>query len=314
MISWRYHLVSIVAVFLALGLGVLAGTTVLDEGLVNRLEGQADRLQQDLEDYRAEVGELRGEADTMGSFAEQALPYLVESRLPGWRVVVVTQDSVDGSALDSVRGALDLAGAQVQTTLTIQPDLAAEESSVRNDLAEIVGFPSATPPAELTALAASSLARRLATAPVISDAGEASDDDLLGNLLSAGFLTAGQPAISDVTLGEIGGPDQVVVVVGGASAASAPSSDTFLLPFVQALVSHGITTAASESQSSEDGFVSAIRDALDADAITLVTVDNAEGPLGSAALVLGLEQVGETGTGGDYGIDDGASRVLPAPS
>ena len=37
MISFRYHLVTIVAVFLALGLGVLAGTTVLDQALVDRL-------------------------------------------------------------------------------------------------------------------------------------------------------------------------------------------------------------------------------------------------------------------------------------
>jgi hypothetical protein len=33
-ISWRYHLISIVAVFLAFGLGVLTGTTVLNDNLV----------------------------------------------------------------------------------------------------------------------------------------------------------------------------------------------------------------------------------------------------------------------------------------
>ena len=37
MIDFRYHLVSIVAVFLALGLGILMGTAVLNDALVKSL-------------------------------------------------------------------------------------------------------------------------------------------------------------------------------------------------------------------------------------------------------------------------------------
>ena len=41
-IPWRYHLVSIMAIFLALGLGVVVGTTVINPGLVQEPE-QPDR-------------------------------------------------------------------------------------------------------------------------------------------------------------------------------------------------------------------------------------------------------------------------------
>ena len=43
MIPWRYHLVSIMAIFLALGLGVLVGTTVINPGLVKNLSSQTER-------------------------------------------------------------------------------------------------------------------------------------------------------------------------------------------------------------------------------------------------------------------------------
>ncbi len=52
MISWRYHLISIVAVFLAFGLGVLTGTTVLNDNLVRNLKSQTKNLTADLDELR----------------------------------------------------------------------------------------------------------------------------------------------------------------------------------------------------------------------------------------------------------------------
>ena len=38
MINFRFHLVSLIAVFLALGLGILVGSTVVDQVIVDRLD------------------------------------------------------------------------------------------------------------------------------------------------------------------------------------------------------------------------------------------------------------------------------------
>ena len=58
MISWRYHVVSIVAVVLAFGLGILAGTSVVNDEFVERLrqntedeQEQRDRALADLQIY-----------------------------------------------------------------------------------------------------------------------------------------------------------------------------------------------------------------------------------------------------------------------
>lgn len=310
MISWRYHLVSIVAVFLALGLGVLAGTTVLDQGLVNTLRSQTTELRKDLDDLRQTVTEQRRDLATLTAFGEQALPYLVSDRLFGRPVVIVTQDGVEDATLAEARRALDLSGANILTTLTVRAEMVADDPSTRAELAGIVGMPETSAPDELAAAAASALAQRLATAPGAAGA----DDDLLGDLLSAGFVTAGQPAISDASLAQIGGPGQIVVVIGGGPADVAPPPTSFLVPLTTSLVTLGMTTAAAEGLAAEAGFVPAVREEVDADTQPLATVDDADLPIGGAALVLGIQEVVLSGTGGDYGVGDGASRLLPSPA
>jgi copper transport outer membrane protein MctB len=311
-ISWRYHLVSIVAVFLALGLGVLAGTTVLDQGLVNSLRDRTERLQADLGDLRTTVDDLQTRLGTMNAFAEEALPYLVGSRLAGRQVVIVTQDGIDGETLDSTQSALDLAGGEVLTTLSVSPEMAAGAAGSQEDLADILGVSETTPPEDLASRAAARLAERLADEP--RPLGEPGVPDFLGELLSQGFVTASRPALSDATLQEIGGRGQLVVVLGGGPADAAPVPSTFMVPLVRTLVAFGVTTAAGESLTSEAGFVPAVRSDVDAESEPLVTVDTADLTVGGAAIVLGLQRIASGEIGGDYGVGPGASGLLPAPA
>ncbi len=309
MISWRYHLVSIVAVFLALGLGVLTGTTVLNDNLVRSLKAQTRTLRADLDELRASVGDLRSQLGTMGAFAEQAMPYLVGDRLATRQVVVVTQDGVDDSALAQGRRALDLASAEVLTTLTVRPAMAAATPTAQRDLARLLGLPDGTDPDQLTTMMAQSLARRLAEDPTTLTP----STDVLGELLSQGFLTASAPGISDATLLEIGGRGQLIVAIGGSTEALIPSSSAFMEPFVASLADLGVTTGAGESLASTDGFVQGVRTAVDSSATVLVTIDDVDLPMGGSALVLGLREAIVEGTGGDYGVKTGASRLLPPP-
>jgi len=309
-ISWRYHLISIVAVFLALGLGVLAGTTVLDQGLVNALRSQTAELRRDLEDLRRTVTEQRRSIATLSAFSEQALPFLVSDRLFGRPVVIVTQDGVEEATLTEVRRALDLSGASILTTLTVRAEMTAGDPSSLAELAAIVGLPSTTPPEDLSSAAATELAERLATVP----SGTGAQADLLGELLSGGFITAGQPALSDATLAQVGGATQTVVVIGGGAADVVPVPRAFLVPLTTSLVDLGMTTAAAEGLASEAGYVALVRTEVDADTEPLATVDDADVPIGSAALILAIQEVILTGTGGDYGTGEGASRLLPSPA
>ena len=307
MISWRYHLISIVAVFLAFGLGVLTGTTVLNDNLVRSLKSQTTDLTARLDELRGADQEHQDELARMNAFAEQAMPYLVDSTLIGVQVIVVTQEGVDGGAAAQTRMALDLAGADVITTLTVQPTMAAQAPSAHRDLAAILSLPDDTSAQDLTAAAGGALAGRLATDPALDPNGV----DLLGEMLSQGFLTASAPEIRDATLGEIGGRGQLAVVIGGASGELSPASTDFMVPLVEELAGLEVVEGVGESLDADDGFMLAVRSVLDASSGPIVTVDNVDRPVGASAMALGLRSAIVLGTGGDYGVKPGATRLLP---
>ena len=83
MISFSYYLITIVAIFLALGLGVLAGSTVLDQGLVNSLQAQTNKLKTDLGDLRGRVNDLTFQVDKANEFSDAILPIIARGRLVG---------------------------------------------------------------------------------------------------------------------------------------------------------------------------------------------------------------------------------------
>jgi Copper transport outer membrane protein, MctB len=312
-IPWRYHLVSIMAIFLALGLGVVVGTTVINPGLVKNLNSQTDGLKEDMRRLQQEQQDLQGQLDTMNTFSEQAMPYLVADELFGRQVVIVTQEGVDQRAIAETRRALDLSGAQILTTLTVRPTMAAETPAARSDLATLLGLSQTTPADVLTTEAARTLADRLATDP----AGDLSGvPDELGELLSQGFLTSSAPGITDATLEDIGGREQLIVAIGGGlTGEPSPTSELFMEPFVTELVASGVVSGAGETLVADDGFVVDLRSTVDDSSVApLVTVDNIDLPIGASAMVLGLGEALIDDAGGDYGVKEGATRLLPPPA
>ncbi|HET7720262.1 MAG TPA: copper transporter, partial [Acidimicrobiales bacterium] len=63
MINLRYHIVSLVAVFLALGLGIVMGTTVIDRVTVDALNDRLDTVQRSQGAVREENGRLKAQVD-----------------------------------------------------------------------------------------------------------------------------------------------------------------------------------------------------------------------------------------------------------
>lgn len=109
MIDFRYHIVSIIAVFLALGLGVLVGTTVLDRVTVDALEGRLDDLQGRIDEHRRTISDLDEERDGANDLVQQLAPKVAENVLSGMQVVFVTgEDAADWHA--RVREAVTEAG------------------------------------------------------------------------------------------------------------------------------------------------------------------------------------------------------------
>lgn len=296
MISWRYHLISIVAVFLALGLGLLMGTALLNDRLLETLRARTENAQ-------ARLLERQEQVATLTAFVQQVLPFVAEDRLFGEQVVVVTYEGADEGALADTRSALDLAGADVQAALSLQPGLMAASPAEQRILSEILSIPEGASQADVAATAFAALAERLSAGPTPG----ASEDDLLDRLLSEGFVVA-VDLETDTTDG-IGGLGQAMVFVTG-GAGTGPSSDIFM-PLIQELAQTGTVLVVGERTTSEEGVIGRVRENVDPVG-PLVTVDDIDLPAGTAALVLGLERAIDTGEGGDYGVGENAAQLLPA--
>jgi hypothetical protein len=292
-------------VFLALGLGILVGTTVLNDSLVTSLQRRTETLQQVTSDLREQLDVALQRAAQSELSATDVQPFLLPDRLAGQPVVIVTVEGADGGALDEAAAALDLAGARTIAMITVQPEIVPDGGATTQELAKALGLPADTAPGDLMAAAAEALAGRLAESPVRADAGA----DLLGELLNGGFVVA--PGLSDADLAEVGGPGQVIVIVGGASASSQPATKGFLIPLVGDLIDREMTTAAAEGSDRTSTFLSSTADAVGSTA--LVTVDGLDQSVGGNALVLGIAQALQTGEGGSFGLGDQASQQLPTP-
>ncbi|HEY7661058.1 MAG TPA: copper transporter [Actinomycetota bacterium] len=304
MISLRYHIVTIVAIFLALAIGLLGGGAFVQPALQEELENQTARLQRDNDALREQIDDLRAELAGLSAFAEAAAPYLTESRLAGTPVVLVTQTGVEEEVLAEAQAALANAGAQIVTTVSATEALASDDPATQEQLALMLGAPTA-PADELAGLAAQAIAERL------SPSGTPIGEDILTQLLSAGFLAPVGAGPSETTLEEIGAPGQAVVVLSGGRGDQATiAPEAFSVPLVETLAGLGVPVAAGESLLSDFEFVSVLRDG---GADGTVTVDDLDQAMGGAALVLGLEELLTTGRGGAYGVKDGAEPLPPLP-
>jgi len=312
LISFRYHIFTIVAIFLAVGLGLLFGSSVVQPALIENLRNQANQLSRDLSDTRAEVSDLKAQVSALQR-AGDILPSLDPGTLAGTPVVLVTHDGVDARLLSQTRQSLSEAAVKVVAELSVTDRMVIGDEPSRQALAELLGMAGDTDTPTLQARAAEVLAQRLAVGEP-RRAVPPTGTDILDELLTANFLTTppGSPAISRGDLPGIGGKGQLVVVLSGGQGEPIIDPQDFFVPLVEGLVLRGATVGAGESVSTAYPFVPPLRaDGSAADGTRMVTVDDLDFSVGGAALVLGLERLLFLGQGGNYGIKAGATAALP---
>jgi hypothetical protein len=120
-IDFRYHIVSLIAVFLALALGLFLGSTTLQSTVTHNLRHQADTVTGQNRTLQATNNTLSGEYDGERSLTAAAEPYAVSGRLDGDSVVLVSAPGVDSKARKTVAATLVLAGATVNADIQLQP-------------------------------------------------------------------------------------------------------------------------------------------------------------------------------------------------
>ncbi len=121
MIDFRYHLVSIVAVFLALAIGIVLGSTELQGTTLDSLRALTNSLKSQLNAAEAQRDGYAQQAGASDAFLRTAESKLLGATLTGDRIVLVTEPGAPSSVVTGVKQAAKLAGATVTGTVALQP-------------------------------------------------------------------------------------------------------------------------------------------------------------------------------------------------
>jgi hypothetical protein len=119
-IDFRYHLVSIIAVFLALAVGLLVGSTYLSGYQEEALAKLEHTVNQENNTLRAKNSLLKQQVAADQTFAQASAGRLLPDLLQGQKVVLVVAPNADSGTEAGVASALQAAGASVTGTLTLQ--------------------------------------------------------------------------------------------------------------------------------------------------------------------------------------------------
>jgi len=313
MIDFRYHLVSIVSIFLALAVGIVLGAGPLKEDIGNRLTEQTSALRADKSQLRTELdAEKRGTA-ARDAFSEAVAPVIIKGRLTGKVVALVVAPGADADLVKSTTASLVTAGAKVGSTITLtdawaDPAKRTFRNTLANQLAELVKAPAAADSPDQ--LAATVLARAIlggtdqSTARVDPSAGAALEGLLAGDLVK-------------VSPDEIVPSSGVVFLGGPVKGSTQQDTDARLATYIQlvrALDAAGsgtvvATVSNTTNRTLSADLVAAVR--KDSDAVKVAsTVDDADLPMGETTLVLALAQQYLGGLG-QYGMAADAKAIAP---
>jgi hypothetical protein len=124
-LDFRYHALSIVAVFLALGIGIVLGATLGDSVVSQANKDVRSSLRGDLLDALADARAANAAVAQRDRFDTAAFPYVAGGRLRGRNVTIVSSGALPQEIENSARNAVKDAGGTVDSIskLDAQPDL-----------------------------------------------------------------------------------------------------------------------------------------------------------------------------------------------
>jgi hypothetical protein len=316
-IDFRYHLVSIVAVFLALAIGIVLGSTELQGSTLDVLRATNNSLTNKLNDADAQNASLAKAAGASDTFLATAEPKLLSAMLTGMRVVVVTEPGAPSSITGGVAKAAGLAGATVTGTVALQPKFNDLSGSTRSSLSAINTELSMTDgtvlaaPADQQTVFQQEAAQLIATAILNQADGQLGltvpqAQTLLGDYAKSGFLTTSGAPWNRATLAVIVAPQ-----AAPADGANDPANLVLLALAAQFAEASAATVVAgpATSSASSSSMISVLRGSSESGQVS--SVDNADTTLGQISTIWALRNQQAGGKPNSYGIS-GANAVSPS--
>jgi len=331
-IDFRYHLVSIVAVFLALAIGIVLGAAELQGPTYNILNHTTAKLQNEYDQTRGQLATAQAQANEGESYAQAVEPAVLRDLLTGQRLLIITEPGAQSSVVSGITAAAADAGASVTGQIALQPAFFDTSSTTQDslnqttlDVAHSAGISLANSgsyqqqavqviASEILAKSSKSAADQPASyQPASSPSGSADQSSnaqtMLAAYASSGFLnTTGQPA-TQASLVVVVTPQNVP------SDGTADPLDQVLPPLVAELAAASSATvvAGSSAGSGPGSPIAVLRSNNVANQVS--TVDDADLASGQSVVIQALAVLLAGGKAGSYGLaGNGANAVAPTPA
>ena len=318
MIDFRYHLVSIVAVFLALAIGIVIGSTsVLKGAVLSGLQKTSAAEKSRIDSLYAQNGQLKQQLNAAQSFASASEHVLLDGLLAGQRVVLVEAPGAPGSVVNGVQNALTTAGATVTGQVQFQTQFFS--TGAESDLDTLnrqltppgVTLRAGSPQAEAGQLIASAiLAKNSLTAPPACNGSSAdsADQAIINGYAAGGYLSTSPRPAERATLAV------VIIPATPPTTSDANVASQTLVTLAQQLnlADSGTVVAGQLSGSGPGSAIDVMR--AGGRGGHLSSVDNADTANGQIVVAQALyEQLAE-GKSGSYGSLPGATQPGPSPA
>lgn len=309
MIDFRYHLVSIVAIFLALAIGIVFGSTALKGTVADGLEEQAASLTESNRRLQEQIRDQELLQSGNDQLARQLAPIVLKDLLSGQSVVFVELPGADESVRSGLDTAVRQAGATVSGRVAItERYLADNQGTAINNLATELGQDAKVPEGSPYERAATHLAGALVTNQP-SQAGQ--EDSSSGQVLSA-FQTAGFLTLSP----KFGGRSTLALVIAPSAprrGKAAAAANEAIVTLVAALdrAGRGTVMAGPAEAAADGGAIAVLRDSDVSSSVS--TTDAAGSTAGQIVTVFALAHELDEKSG-HYGTESGADEFVPTPA
>ncbi|HEY2700901.1 MAG TPA: copper transporter [Pseudonocardiaceae bacterium] len=310
MISLRYHVISIGAVFLALALGVVLGSTALSNTLLSGLSGQKNNLAAQVSDLQTQQAGLNGQLTDADQFATGIGPLAVRGALSQRTVALILAPDASQTQANQLGTLITAAGGTVTGTLQLTQNFTDpnQADQLRDLVTRLIPAGVQLPVASDPGTLAGGLIGPLVLLNKTNDAAQASQDSVaaaLAGLASGGFVKPGaqiQPA------------QLALVLTGGAETGNDPADRAAMLAEFAAEMQRsgaGTVLAGGSGSAGGSGAVGVLR-ADSANNSIVSTVDDVDTAAGRVTTVLALQQQ-LNGKAGAYGTAGNAASPVPEP-
>jgi hypothetical protein len=316
-VDFRYHLVSIIAVFLALAVGIVVGTTALNGYVLDSLRASNKKVISDKRGLEGQVRDLRHQVSRREQFAQAVAPDVLAGQLSGQRVLLVTTPGASDQVIKDITDLVAQAGGATTGRLTLRDDLLdPAKAQVVDDVVASVAPPGvALPEGTATDRAAVELAAAAVASPATPRISDDAAAKILGGFTGADLVDV-QPPAGSKSGTALATASLALFVTGGADGRAADEvtkqRQRAVLTLARAMDtrSSGVVVVGPESAAHTGGLLEALRDdgGLSDRVSSVDAVDTAYGVVNA---VLALHEQA-TGGAGRYGQGPGAQAGAPA--